>query len=126
MITFELGLDELAATSFACSALLETGMSLRMWTHPGRYAEQVPLFNRMRPAFERLDTELLTALVGSWHWIPDFLTGTRHIDQEQANWINRQSQINSVMPGNPLALGVELIGSGAKGAADYAKMGGRF
>jgi len=74
MITFELGLDELAATSFACSALLETGMSLRMWTHPGRYAEQVPLFNRMRPAFERLDTELLTALVGSWHWIPDFLT----------------------------------------------------
>ncbi|ACU77258.1 transcriptional regulator, MarR family [Catenulispora acidiphila DSM 44928] len=74
MITVELGLDELAATSFACSALLETGMSLRMWTHPGYYAEQVPLFNRMRPAFERLDTELLTALVGSWRWIPDFLT----------------------------------------------------
>jgi DNA-binding transcriptional ArsR family regulator len=74
MITVELGLDELAATSFACSALMETGMSLRMWTHPGYYAEQVPLFNRMRPAFERLDTGLLTALVGSWRWIPDFLT----------------------------------------------------
>jgi DNA-binding transcriptional ArsR family regulator len=74
MITVELGLDELAATSFACSALLETGMSLRMWTHPGHYAEHVPLFNRMRPAFERLDTGLLTALVGSWRWIPDFLT----------------------------------------------------
>ena len=74
MITVELGLDELAATSFACSALLETAMSLRMWTHPGCYAEQMPLFNRMRPAFERLDTELLTALVGSWRWIPDFLT----------------------------------------------------
>ncbi|MEZ0108773.1 DNA-binding transcriptional ArsR family regulator [Catenulispora sp. EB89] len=74
MITVELGLDELAATSFVCSALLETGMSLRMWTHAGYYAEQVPLFNRMRPAFERLDTELLTALVGSWRWIPDFLT----------------------------------------------------
>ncbi|MEY9933678.1 DNA-binding transcriptional ArsR family regulator [Catenulispora sp. GP43] len=74
MITFELGLDELATTSFACSALLEAGMSLRMWTHFGYYATQVPLFNRMRPAFERLDTELLTALVGSWRWIPDFLT----------------------------------------------------
>ena len=74
MITFELGLDELAATSFACSALLETAMSLRMWTHPGHYTEHVPLFNRMRPAFERLDTELLTSLVGSWRWIPDFLT----------------------------------------------------
>jgi DNA-binding transcriptional ArsR family regulator len=74
MITVELGVDELAATSFACSAVLETAMSLRMWTHPGCYVEQVPLFNRMRPAFERLDTELLTALVGSWRWIPDFLT----------------------------------------------------
>lgn len=74
MITIELGLDELAATWFACSAVTETAMSLRMWSHPGHYAEQVPLFNRMRPAFERLDTELLVSLVGSWRWIPDFLT----------------------------------------------------
>lgn len=47
-------------------------------------------------------------------------------DQEQANWLNRQSQINSVMPGNPLALGVNLAGDAAKGAADYSKMGGRY
>ncbi|GAA1998905.1 ArsR/SmtB family transcription factor [Catenulispora subtropica] len=74
MITIELGLDDLAATSFAFSALMETGMSLRMWTHASAYAEHIPLFNRMRPAFERLDTELITSLVGSWRWIPDFLT----------------------------------------------------
>jgi hypothetical protein len=74
MITYELGLDDLAATSFAYSALMETGMSLRMWTHGAHYTEHLPLFRRMRPAFERLDTELLTSLVGSSRWIPDFLT----------------------------------------------------
>jgi DNA-binding transcriptional ArsR family regulator len=74
MITIELGLDDLAATSFAYSAIMEAGMSLRMWTHARFYAEHIPLFNRMRPAFERLDTELLTSLVGTSRWIPDFLT----------------------------------------------------
>lgn len=74
MIRFHLALADLAATSFAYSALQETVLSLRMWTHPGHYAEQVPLFRRMRPDFERLDTELLTSLVATNRWLPDFLT----------------------------------------------------
>ncbi|WP_433887441.1 ArsR/SmtB family transcription factor [Streptomyces sp. CA-111067] len=74
MIRFRLGLADLATTSFATSALQEAVLSLRMWTHPGHYAEQMPLFRQMRPAFERLDTELLTSLVATNRWVPDFLT----------------------------------------------------
>jgi DNA-binding transcriptional ArsR family regulator len=74
MIRFHLDLADLAATSFAYSALQEAVLSLRMWTHPGYYAEQMPLFQRMRPDFERLDTGLLTSLVATNHWVPDFLT----------------------------------------------------
>ena len=74
MISFHLDLNDLASTSFAYSGLQEAVLSLRMWTHPGYYAEQMPLFRRMRPAFERLDTELLTSLVASNRWVPDFLT----------------------------------------------------
>ncbi|MEU8837319.1 metalloregulator ArsR/SmtB family transcription factor [Streptomyces sp900116325] len=74
MIRFHLGLADLASTSFAYSALQEAVLSLRMWTHPGYFAEQRPLFQRMRPAFEQLDTELLTSLVSTNQWVPDFLT----------------------------------------------------
>ena len=74
MIRFHLDLADLAATSFAYSALLETVLSLRMWTQPGYYAEQAPLFERMGPAFERLDGKLLTSLVAPNGWVPDFLT----------------------------------------------------
>lgn len=74
MIRFHLDLADLAATSFACSALHQAVLSLRMWTHPGHYAEQMPLFRRMRPDFERLDTEMLTSLVATNRWVPDFLT----------------------------------------------------
>ena len=74
MISFQLDLADLAATSFACSALQEAVLSLRMWTHPGYYAEQIPVFQRMRPTFQLLDTELLTSLVATNRWVPDFLT----------------------------------------------------
>ena len=74
MIRFHLDLADLAATSFAYSALQEAVLSLRMWTRPGYYAEQMPLFQRMRPDFEQLDTELLTSLVAPNGWVPDFLT----------------------------------------------------
>lgn len=47
-------------------------------------------------------------------------------DQEQVNWLNRQSQINSVAPQSPLVLGVHLAANAAQAAADYAKMGGRY
>ncbi len=75
MISFRLGLADLAATSFACSALQEAALSLRMWDHPGHYAEQTPWFRRVRPDFEALECrELLRSLVASNRFIPDFLT----------------------------------------------------
>ncbi|WP_214417249.1 ArsR/SmtB family transcription factor [Sphaerisporangium fuscum] len=74
MIRFHLDIADLAATSFAYSALNEAALSLRMWTHPGYYAEQMPWFQRMRPVFETLDTGLLCSLVAVNRWIPDFLT----------------------------------------------------
>jgi len=75
MIRFRLGLAGLASTSFACSALQEAALSLRMWDHPGHYVEQTPWFRRMRPDFEALECrELLRSLVASNRFIPDFLT----------------------------------------------------
>lgn len=75
MIRFRLGLADLAATSFACSALQEAALSLRMWDHPGHYVEQTPWFQRIRPAFESLeDRDLLLSLIASNRYLPDFLT----------------------------------------------------
>lgn len=75
MIRFRLGLADLASASFACSALHEAVLSLRMWDHPGYYAEQTPWFRRMRPDFEALpDSDLLRSLVASNRFTPDFLT----------------------------------------------------
>jgi len=72
---FRLSLADLAATSFACSALQEAVLSLRMWGESGRFAEQTPWFNRIRPEFDALrHRELLLALVSRNHYIPDFLT----------------------------------------------------
>lgn len=75
MIRFRLGLADLAATTFACSALQEAALSLRMWREPGRYAEQTRWFRRLRPDFETLECrDLLLSLVASNSFIPDFLT----------------------------------------------------
>ncbi|MFI1095461.1 ArsR/SmtB family transcription factor [Streptomyces sp. NPDC020917] len=75
MIRFHLALADLASTSFACSALQEATLSLRMWDHPGSYVEQTPWFRRMRPDFEALrGRELLRSLVASNRFTPDFLT----------------------------------------------------
>ncbi|WP_354639065.1 ArsR/SmtB family transcription factor [Kitasatospora camelliae] len=71
---FRLQLADLAAASFACSPLHEAVLSLRMWTHPGVYVHQTRWFERIRPEFERLDTTLLTSLVASNRFVPDFLT----------------------------------------------------
>ncbi|MFG1658279.1 ArsR/SmtB family transcription factor [Micromonospora chersina] len=74
-ICFRLSLADLAATSFACSALQEAVLSLRMWGESGRFAEQAPWFSRIQPEFEALrHRELLLALVSRNHYIPDFLT----------------------------------------------------
>ncbi|MGW1226047.1 ArsR/SmtB family transcription factor [Streptomyces sp. NPDC002530] len=76
MIRFRLTLADLADTTFACSPLQETVLSLRMWTgHATRFPLLVPLFSTLRPSFERLDTELLTSLVARRrYWVPDLLT----------------------------------------------------
>lgn len=75
MIDFRIGLADLAAATFACSPLQEAALSLRMWTHPGCYAEQTGWFASMRPEFDRLPgRELLVSLVASNRWVPDFLT----------------------------------------------------
>lgn len=76
MIRFRLGLADLAATSFAYSPLQETVLSLRVWgPHASRMPHMRSTFARMRPAFERLDHELLTALVARRrYWVPDLLT----------------------------------------------------
>ncbi|MFE0135596.1 ArsR family transcriptional regulator [Streptomyces sp. NPDC059037] len=74
MITFRFGVDDLARTSFAYSPLQEAAFSLRSWRDPARYPHQRPWLRRLRPAFERQDTELLAALVTPRLWVPDFLT----------------------------------------------------
>ncbi|MDH6109096.1 hypothetical protein P3T36_005981 [Kitasatospora sp. MAP12-15] len=74
MHRFHLSLADLASASFACSPLHEAVLSIRMWTHPGIYPAQQPWFRRIRPDFERLDSELLRSLVSSNRYLPDFLT----------------------------------------------------
>ncbi|MFF7258244.1 ArsR/SmtB family transcription factor [Streptomyces microflavus] len=76
MISFRLDVADLAATSFAYSPLQETVLSLRMWTgHVWRFPALRETFAALRPAFENLDHELLTALVARRrYWVPDFLT----------------------------------------------------
>lgn len=75
MIEFRIGLADLASASFACSPLQEAALSLRMWTHPGWYAEQIAWFAGMRAEFDALaGRELLLSLVASNKWLPDLLT----------------------------------------------------
>lgn len=76
MIRIQLDLSDLAATSFAYSPLQETVLSLRMWTgHAALLPALRETFALLRPDFETLDTELLTALVARGrYWVADFLT----------------------------------------------------
>ncbi|MGY0019470.1 helix-turn-helix domain-containing protein [Streptomyces sp. cg35] len=74
MIEFRFVVGDLARTSFAYSPLQEAVYSLRCWRDPARYPHQRPWLRRLAPAFGRLDTELLTALIAPRLWIPDFLT----------------------------------------------------
>jgi DNA-binding transcriptional ArsR family regulator len=73
-VRFRMDLAGLSATAFACSALQEAVLSLRMWTRPWHYPEQAGWFRRMRGGFSALDTHLLQSLVAGNGWMPDFLT----------------------------------------------------
>lgn len=74
MITFELGVEDLADTRFALSPLHETVLSLRVLREPGLYALHLPWRRSVLGRLGALDTELLMSLVAVRRTLPDFLT----------------------------------------------------
>ena len=73
MITFELGVEDLADTRFAISPLYET-LSLRVLRDPGLSAVHLPWRRSVLRDVDPLDTGLLMSLVAVRHTLPDFLT----------------------------------------------------
>ncbi|WP_329402289.1 ArsR/SmtB family transcription factor [Streptomyces melanogenes] len=78
MLSYRLGVDDLADMRFACSPLLETATSLWALQRADKYALHLPWVRHTRAALEAasgFDRELLGELVvrGSG-WIPDFIT----------------------------------------------------
>ncbi|QIB47268.1 ArsR/SmtB family transcription factor [Streptomyces aureoverticillatus] len=74
MISFVLGVEDLADTRFAVSPLQETVLSLRVLRDPGLSALHLPWHRSVLPGLGALDTDLLMSLVGKRHLLPDFLT----------------------------------------------------
>jgi DNA-binding transcriptional ArsR family regulator len=74
MITFELGVEDLADTRFALSPLHETVISLRVLREPGLYALHLPWRRAVLGQLAEIETALLTALEGQDRALPDFLT----------------------------------------------------
>ncbi len=74
MVTFELGVEDLADTRFATSPLHETVLSLRVLRDPGLYALHLPWRRSVLGRIGTLDTGLLMSLVASRLTLPDFLT----------------------------------------------------
>ncbi|RSS84069.1 ArsR family transcriptional regulator [Streptomyces sp. WAC06614] len=76
MISFELGVEDLAQTRFAVSPLGETVLSLRVLRDPGLSALHLPWRRtvRARVAEAGLDTGLLMSVVAGRLTLPDFLT----------------------------------------------------
>jgi DNA-binding transcriptional ArsR family regulator len=74
MITYRLGVTDLAATRFAISPIQETVCSLWAVCEPGRAALHLPWLRAIRPELEALDTRLLSSIVGPTRALPDFLT----------------------------------------------------
>jgi hypothetical protein len=74
MISFVLGVEDLADTRFAISPLHETVCSLRVLREPGLYALHLPWRRSVFGRLHALDTGLLMSLVGQSRALPDFLT----------------------------------------------------
>jgi DNA-binding transcriptional ArsR family regulator len=74
VVRYQLVGNDLAAVRFAISPLNELVLSLHAWRDPGRYPLQLPWTRRMREVRDRLDAEMLYALVNDDLWTPDFLT----------------------------------------------------
>ncbi|MFF9915771.1 DUF5937 family protein [Streptomyces sp. NPDC013457] len=78
MLSYRLGVDDLADMRFACSPLLETATSLWALRQPEKYVLHLPWVRRTRTVLDAstsLDRALLGELVvnGSG-WLPDFIT----------------------------------------------------
>lgn len=74
MISFVLGVEDLADTRFALSPLHETLLSLRVLQDPGLSALHLPWRRSVIGELGGLDTGLLMALVARRRTLPDFLT----------------------------------------------------
>ncbi|MEV7614243.1 ArsR family transcriptional regulator [Streptomyces sp. NPDC089799] len=74
MISFELGVEDLALTRFAFSPLGETVLSLRVLRDPGLSALHLPWRRSVVGRLGGLDTGLLMSLVADRLTLPDFLT----------------------------------------------------
>lgn len=74
MISFVLGVEDLAFIRFAVSPMSETLFSLRVLRDPGLHALHLPWRRSVLPALDGLDRELLMSLVARRLTLPDFLT----------------------------------------------------
>jgi DNA-binding transcriptional ArsR family regulator len=74
MISFVLGVEDLADTRFAISPINETALSLRMLREPGLYALHLPWRRSVLGRLDARAADLLVSLVGPDRAIPDFLT----------------------------------------------------
>jgi len=74
MISFRLGVEDLADTRFALSPINETLLSLRVLREPGLSALLLPWRRTALRRLDGIDTGLLLSLVAAHRAIPDFLT----------------------------------------------------
>ncbi|POX42349.1 transcriptional regulator [Streptomyces sp. Ru73] len=74
MISFVLGIEDLADTRFAVSPLHETVVSLRVLRDPGLSVVHLPWRRSVLGRLGALDTDLLLSLVARRRTLPDFLT----------------------------------------------------
>jgi len=74
MISYALGVEDLADTRFALSPVNETLLSLRVLREPGLSATHLPWRRAVLARIDTLDTGLLMSLVGPRLGLPDFLT----------------------------------------------------
>lgn len=74
MISFELGVEDLADTRFAISPIHETVLSLRVLREPGLYALHLPWRRSVLGKLDAPGADLLMSLVGPDRAVPDFLT----------------------------------------------------
>ncbi|MGN9839729.1 ArsR/SmtB family transcription factor [Nonomuraea sp. H19] len=74
MISYELGVEDLADTRFAISPLSETVTSLRVLRDPGLHVLHLPWRRAVLGELDATDVDPLVSLVGEKLALPDFLT----------------------------------------------------